>query len=154
MVQIKKNDSFTLSEVLVVMLITSMVITIAVLVLNIVQKEVAAIQLNFKQKTDVRSLEQALWNDLNTHRVFFKKETNHIITISKKDTVSYHFMNDFLLRNTDTIQLSGTTIKPYLDNLAVNDGEIDGLELALDKKSNFKKLFIYKTKSASYYMNQ
>ena len=134
MVRTNKLNGFTLSEVLVVMLITSIVITLAILVLNIVQKEFSAIQLNFEQKTDIRSLEQALWNDLNNHNVFFEKETNKLIAVSKKDTVIYSFQDNFVLRKTDTLQISGTTIKPYLDIIAVNKGEIDGLELTLDKK--------------------
>jgi len=53
----KKIKSFTIAEMLVVMVLTAIVISIAMLVLNLVQSELIGIQQNFKNNTELRTLE-------------------------------------------------------------------------------------------------
>ena len=145
--------SFTISEMLVVMIVTTIVISMAILILNLVQSELKGIQLNFKNNTERRTLEQILWNDFNKSEILFNAGNNQIDCISPLDTVSYKFLNRYILRNNDTIKVLNKEKKLFLD---MNESltTIDALELKFSKEFQNKQLFIYKEKASSYYMNQ
>lgn len=148
----KKIKSFTITEMLVVMVLTTIVIAIAILVLNLVQNELIGIQVNLKNNTEVRALELALWNDFNKNEVLVEPKDNRLICISPCDTVIYQFKENYVLRDTDTLKISFEKKDFFLDmNTALTS--VDAIELNLSKEFQNKKLFIYKTKGASYYMN-
>jgi len=149
----KKIKSFTITEMLVVMILTSVVISMAILVLNLVQKEVKGIQLNFKNNTALRTLEQALWNDFNRNEVLFDTKENQLICRSPLDTVCYKFKENYVLRNKDTLRVVIEQKKLFLD-MNESTKNIDAIELTLSKEFQNKELFIYKTKAASFYMNK
>jgi hypothetical protein len=148
----KKIKSFTITEMLVVMVLTTIVIAIAILVLNLVQNELIGIQVNLKNNTEVRTLELTLWNDFNKNEVLVEPKNNRLICISPCDTVIYQFKENYVLRDTDTLKISFEKKDFFLDmNTALTS--VDAIELNLSKEFQNKKLFIYKTKAASYYMN-
>lgn len=148
----KKIKSFTITEMLVVMILTTIVIAIAILVLNLVQNELIGIQVNLKNNTEVRTLELTLWNDFNKNDVLVASKNNQLVCISLCDTVIYQFKENYVLRDTDTLKISIEKKEFYLDmNTALTS--VDAIELNLSKEFQNKKLFIYKTKAASYYMN-
>lgn len=153
MLSTKKIKSFTITEMLVVMILTSVVISIAILVLNLVQKEVKGIQLNFKNNTELRTLEQALWNDFNKNEVLFDSKENQLICSSPIDTVYYKFKENYVLRNKDTLRIVIQQKQLLLDMNEVIR-YVDAIELTLSKEFQNKELFIYKTKAASFYMNE
>jgi hypothetical protein len=137
---------------LVVMVLTTIVIAIAILVLNLVQNELIGIQVNLKNNTEVRTLELTLWNDFNKNEVLVEPKNNRLICISPCDTVIYQFKENYVLRDTDTLKISFEKKDFFLDmNTALTS--VDAIELNLSKEFQNKKLFIYKTKAASYYMN-
>lgn len=153
MLKSKKIKSFTIAEMLVVMIVTTIVISITILVLSLVQSELKGIQLNFKNNTELRTLELALWNDFNKSEVTFSTKNNQLNCISPLDTVIYRFNNNYILRNNDTIKVLNKEKKLFLD---MNESltTIDALELKFSKEFQNKQLFIYKEKASSYYMNQ
>ena len=155
MLKIKKIASFTLAEMLVVLLLTSIVVSMAIVILIIVQKEMKSIQTNYKYNTELRTLEQALWKDLSSHSVYYNKSKEQLIAIAVNDTVVYQFKPTYITRNSDTLKLNVLEKKYFLDSKIIESGgEIDALELTLSKEQHHKKLFIYKNKAATYYMNQ
>ncbi|WP_457617869.1 PulJ/GspJ family protein [Lutibacter sp.] len=155
MLKIKKTASFTLAEMLVVLLLTSIVVSMAIVILMIVQKEMKSIQANYKNNTELRTLEQALWKDLSSHRVYYDRLKGQLIAMAVNDTVVYQFKPTYIVRNTDTLNLSILEKKYFLDSKIIeSNGEIDALELIFSKQQNQKKLFIYKNKAATYYMNK
>lgn len=148
----KKIKSFTLSEMLVVMVLTTIVITIAILVLNLVQQQLLGIQQNFKNNSEIRTLNQTLWNDINNGEVFLDIKNNELVSISPLDTVFYQFKENYILRNKDTLNIIVDEKHFYLDMIETAT-TIDAIELKFSKQFQNKEMFIFKNKSASYYMN-
>lgn len=149
----RKIKSFTITEMLVVMILSAIVITIAVLVLNLVQKHFLAIRQNLANNTELKTLEQVLWFDFNTHITTFDKPKNSLLCISPLDTVKYTFFSKFVLRNKDTIKVSVVAKDLLLDGGKALKA-VDAMQLKLSREHQEKELFIYKAKDASHYMNQ
>ena len=64
-----KINSFTVGELIVVMIVASIVVSLAILVLNIVQKEIYVIRRNFSVQDEIKLLERSVWRDLNTYEL-------------------------------------------------------------------------------------
>lgn len=153
MPKFKKIKSFTIAEMLVVMILTTIVISIAILVLNLVQTELRGIQQNFKNNTELRTLEQTLWLDFNKNEILVDTKSNQFMCISPLDTVIYKFTENYVLRNNDTLKVVIEEHKLFLD-MKPSLTNADAIELKLSKEFQNKQLFIFKTKAASYYMNK
>ncbi|AOW20782.1 PulJ/GspJ family protein [Urechidicola croceus] len=149
----KKIESFTLSEMMVVLIISAIVISLAITVLNLVQQQIRSITNNFDKNTEIRLLERALFNDFNTHDLVFNKKENQLICINPQDTILYTFNTEYVLRNKDTLKIKIAENTVYLDAQEVNEKSIDAITLTLSDEFLNKKLFIFKQKDASYYMN-
>lgn len=148
----KKIKSFTISEMLVVMVLTTIVIAIAILVLNLVQQQLTSIQGNFKNNSEIRTLEQTLWVDINRTDVQIDIKNNRLICTSPIDTVLYQFQENYLLRNLDTLNIEVEEQHFFID-LKNTIRTVDAIELKLSNKFQNRELFIHKQKGASYYMN-
>ncbi len=61
-----KVQGFTLQEMVITMIISTIVIGLAFSVLTMVQRHMWSIQKNFELNTEYNRLEQALWIDINT----------------------------------------------------------------------------------------
>lgn len=149
----KKIKSFTIAEMLVVMVLTAIVISIAMLVLNLVQSELIGIQQNFKNNAELRTLEQTLWFDFNRNEILVDAKNNQLICISPVDTVMYKFTDKYVLRNNDTLRLIIEDKKLFLD-MAPSLTSADAIEIKFSNEFQNKQLFIFKTKDATYYMNK
>lgn len=122
-----KLKSFTLSEMLVVMIITAIVVGMAFSVLSLVQKQIRSIQKNFGRTTELSLFEQQLWQDFNgCNSIGFKNE-GIITMISDIDTVHYIFKERFALRNRDTINARVKLEKVYYGGAEVTSGVIDAV---------------------------
>ncbi|MEM9650388.1 MAG: prepilin-type N-terminal cleavage/methylation domain-containing protein, partial [Bacteroidota bacterium] len=60
---VKKLRAFTLSEMLVVLLLTVIVVGLAFSVLNLVQRQMSGIESNYARNTAFDQLKQSLWVD-------------------------------------------------------------------------------------------
>tara|TARA_R110002094_G_scaffold202065_1_gene173391 strand:+ start:295 stop:504 length:210 start_codon:yes stop_codon:yes gene_type:complete len=60
-----KIKAFTLSEMVVVTILTSIIVGIAFSVLSLVQRHMYSIKQNFNNNTELSKLEQALWIDFD-----------------------------------------------------------------------------------------
>ncbi len=150
----KKAKAFTIAEMLVVLVITSIVITIALLVLSMVQKQIRSIQNIYKTNTEIRLLERGLWQDFNTHNIFYTPSKQQLICTSEKDTITYTFFKGYTVRNLDTIRVAITEKTVFLDGEKIEGGAIDAIEIFFSKEIKNKKSFIFKTNDALHYMNQ
>ncbi|MCF6347004.1 MAG: type II secretion system GspH family protein [Flavobacteriaceae bacterium] len=149
----KKVKAFTLAEMLVVLVISGIVISLTMLILSLVQKQLKIIQTNNNQTTEIRLLERALWQDFNKHRLFYNNTKQQLHCISEIDTVLYTFKEDYIIRNKDTMNVPIFKTTTYLDGNPVKEKHIDAIELQLSKEIADKKIFIYTSKDASYYIN-
>ena len=150
--QNNKVQSFTLSELLVVMIITVIVVGLAFSVLNLVQKQIHGIRKNFDKTTELALFEQQLYQDFNNSNSIVYQENK--IHITGLDTVSYTVYGDYSLRNNDTIPLRLQIIRTYLSGKEVKKGNIDGLLLSAEQEIPDYSIFVSGERDASNLINQ
>jgi len=149
----KKLKAFTIAELLVVLVISAIVISISMLTLNLIQKQLKTISSNYAQQTETRILERTLWQDFNRHRLFFNNKQQRLECISAKDTVTYIFSANHTIRNTDTLKIPIYKTTVYLEGIVTITNQLDAIELQLSTKQTHKKIFIATTKDGAFYMN-
>lgn len=143
-----KLKAFTLSELLVVLVVASLVISMTVLVLELIQKQMQRVRFGFQETNEVRLFEKLLVNDFNQREMIYDDNKKLLFGISEADTLQYHFFSNSIVRNTDTLWVVIHEKNFYLDNQQVLNGAVDALDVVLKKD----RIFVYKTKSASHYM--
>tara|TARA_Y100001001_G_scaffold158355_1_gene177746 strand:+ start:14171 stop:14641 length:471 start_codon:yes stop_codon:yes gene_type:complete len=144
-----KLKAFTLSEMLVVLAITAIVVSLAFVILNLVTKQIQLISTNYINDTEVDKLENALWIDLNAYETVIYNEQNRILYFSNSNKrITYVFSDNYSLRNQDTlIQVDG--LNTYFLGAEHNTGIIDAIELSIGDE----KIFVSKITDASFYLN-
>ncbi|QYJ68274.1 PulJ/GspJ family protein [Flavobacterium litorale] len=152
MVQPAKIKSFTLSEMLVVMIITAIVVGIAFSVLRLVQKQIITVERNFQKTTEISLFEQRIWQDYNQHNKIVTTN-NKIILTSVTDTVIYNFSQNYVLRNTDTINVKLAIDKFYYLGKEVKSGFIDAVSISAENEIPNHTLFVSTQYDATHYMN-
>ncbi len=148
-----KVKAFTLTEILVVMIISTIVISLAFTVLNMVQKQVSVIKKTIDIKENIQSLERVLWRDfnefghaeLNGNQLYFK---------SLIDSVSYTINDEIIIRNSDSINLVALSSIFYLDGEVCKKGHVDAIKVNFKAPYSSNDLFIFGYKDASFYLNQ
>jgi prepilin-type N-terminal cleavage/methylation domain-containing protein len=149
----KKVAAFTLSELLVVLVISSIVISITFVVLGLVQKQISQIQKNYKDQQEILLLKRVLLSDISTHDVFFERKENQLYLYSSKDTLQYEFTSNYILRKKDTFNLKIKDKQFLLDNKIVKTGWVDAIHLEFNQSYTAKKIFVFKEKDAAHYLN-
>ena len=149
----KKITAFTIAEMLVVLVISGIVISLTLLILSLVQKQLRVINTNNEKTTEIRLLERVLWQDFNRHRLFYNNTKQQLLCISEIDTVQYLFKTDYVIRNRDTLNVPIFKTTIYLDGATTTNNNIDAIELLVSKDIKGRTIFIYTSKDASYYIN-
>ena len=148
-----KVKAFTLSEILVVLVVASIVIAMAFLVLNIVRKQVVGIQNNYAKKQIINTFEKVFQRDFNNNQAIYISKTNTLMLKNTKDSIEYIMSSNFIARNKDTFDIPIENKKLFLEGFEVKNNQIDALELNLSASFGNKKLFFFQQKDASYYVN-
>lgn len=149
----KKIKAFTLSELLVVLIISSIVISLAFLILSMVQKQVATIQKNVNIKQQIQFIDRMLWKDFNQYSVSYNDKEDKLICTSPIDSLTYKFYDTFVLRNKDTLPIEILNKTLFLDGKEVSSGVIDAIQLETPPVFGNTEIFIFKSKDASFYIN-
>ncbi|VXB36736.1 conserved hypothetical protein [Flavobacterium sp. 9AF] len=146
-----KTKSFTLSEMLVVLIITAIVVGLAFSVLTLVRKQIFILQTNAEQTTKKELFEYKLNLDCNRYSEIKLLDDNTLLLKSEIDSVLYTFNIPLVvLNNQDTIATNLHEITYFYKNKLVNQGRIDAIKIMIEpKKGIFKPLFIYKTNDAT-----
>ncbi|MHC0446335.1 PulJ/GspJ family protein [Flavobacterium sp. 3-218] len=151
----RKLKSFTLSELIVVMIITAIVVGMAFSVLRIVQKQIHTIQTNFEKTSTLALFEQKLWQDFNeTHTIIYDNSRQTLIMTSEIDTVTYSFQENFSLRNQDTIKLKIIPNKALFKGKEIISGPIDALSILAETELPDYRIFVSKKNDLTFFMNQ
>lgn len=150
---LKRLRSFTISELLVVLVITGIVISMAVLVLTIVQKQFLYIQKHQERSTEWQLLERSLWLDFNRFTMYYDKKEACLWASSPIDTVCYQFIESGLIRNKDTILVQIAAKTFLLNGKTVQNGPLDAIQLKAPATFNSLELFVSKSKAADFYVN-
>lgn len=142
----KKIAAFTLSEVLIVLVVTSIVVAIAFTVLRLVTQQYNAIRLRYQERTEVQKLKQRMTTDFDSAKSIFWDDLEEKLKINKgnEDLVNYEWTDNFLLRNTDTLSKHITDLKLFYRGVDVIKGQIDGIEIELKRSGQIINLFVSK----------
>ncbi len=153
--QIKhKIQAFTLHEMIVVIILTSLIVGMAFSVLSLVQKHMHGIQNNFNKNTELNILEESLWLDFNRYfKIKYNAFEDVLIFVTEMDSVKYQFTETYIIKHTDTfnIQLQQKTF--YFDGNSVQKGQVDAIKLETSKDMQNQSLFIFKQNDATLFMN-
>ena len=150
-----KLKSFTLSELLIVMIITAIVVGLAFSVLRLVQNQIHAIQTNFEKTTTLALFEQQLWQDFNEpHEIIYDHQKQNIMLVSEIDTVNYSFQENYTLRNLDTIKLKLVAQNAFLNGKEINNGIIDAIKISAETALPNYEIFVSKKNDLTFFMNQ
>lgn len=149
-----KLKSFTLSEMIVVMIITAIVVGMAFSVLRIVQKQIHTIQNNFEKTSILTLFEQKLWQDFNEpHIIVYDSAKQLLIMTSEIDTTTYSFQDNFSLRNRDTIKLRIKPNKALFRGKEISNGQIDALSIFAETELPDYQIFVSKKNDLTFFMN-
>lgn len=150
----KKIEAFTISEMVVVLILTSIVVGLGFTVLNLVQKHMVGIQNNFANSTELNKLEQSLWLDFNRYSKIEYNILNEEIKFKNTvDSVSYAFHEDYIIKELDTFQVQVLNIWFYFDGNSIPSGILDAVKLETSKQFQNQKLFIFKKNDATLFVN-
>lgn len=148
-----KLKAFTLSEMIVVLVVASIVIAMGFLVLNMVRKQVQLIQNNYYKKQEVQFFEATFTRDFNARNAYFDKKQGVLTLKNIKNNISYTFLDQCIIREKDTFDIEVKNKKLFLDGLEVGEKNIDAIEINLSEQFSNKQLFIQQTKEAAFYIN-
>lgn len=153
----KKNKvkSFTLSELIVVMILTAIVVGMAFMVLRMVQKQSGSIQKNLDKNAGLANFEQQLLIDMNRHgQAFFEADRQTLTLISAMDTVVYRFQPEFILRDKDSIHLKIHVKQAFYEGQALDRGRIDALDISAENEITGHTIFVSRSNDAALKMNE
>jgi hypothetical protein len=148
-----KIKAFTLSEMIVVLILTSIVVGLAFSVLGLVQKQMLAIKSNYNKSLEVNKLETSLWLDFNIYsKIEYNDFENELKFSTVLDSVTYKFLGEKIIKETDTFAISIKQKQFYFDGKILNNGQIDALKLEASKDFQNKQLFVFKQNDANAYI--
>jgi prepilin-type N-terminal cleavage/methylation domain-containing protein len=150
----KKIRGFTLSEMVVVLIVTTIVMGLAFSVLNLVQRHMTGIQRNFKNKTELQKLEQTLYLDFNRYpNIEYDDLKNKLTFKSELEEAVYLFQDRFIIKETDTFNVPTQDKQLFFNGNKINEGVVDALKLISTKEYRNSALFIFKTNDATHFVN-
>jgi hypothetical protein len=150
-----KVKSFTLSELLVTMIITVIVVGLAFTVLDLVRKQIIAIQKNYNRTTELAFFKQRIWLDFNKNNdITYNAIENQVVLKSDFDTISYNFKDDIVIRNKDTLNTKVKIEKIFFQGIEIKQGIIDAISFLEEKEASDSKFIVFKNNDATFFMNQ
>lgn len=144
-----KVKSFTLSEMLVVLIITAIVVGMAFSVLTLVRKQVNILKLNSEEETEIELLKSKFFIDFNTFSEVNYIENKQIFFKNEIDSLFYEINDNIVIVNQDTLTTKLQSIKAFYKNKIVIQGRIDAIEVEIEKNKKTKEsIFIFKLNDA------
>ncbi|WP_430412799.1 PulJ/GspJ family protein [Kordia sp.] len=152
--EVHKIKAFTLSEMIIVVLLTVIVVGLAFSVLQLVQKHMYSIQRNFENSTNVTLLEQSLWIDTNrSNSIQYDTYEEKLHFISEIDTVTYALEKAYIIKDIDTFTVSLSEKLFYFEGKETTSDKIDAFKFITEKEYQHRAIFISKRNDATLYMN-
>jgi len=150
-----KIQAFTLSEIIVVLILTSIVVGLAFSVLGLVQKQMLAIQVNYNKSLELQKLETSLWIDFNRYpNIRYNTIEDKLILKHELDSISYSFSKDIIVKAQDTFSIPIETKTFYFDGVVLSTtNKTDAITLRTTKGYQNRELFIFKKNDATTYMD-
>ncbi len=151
----KKIKAFTLNEMLVVLLITSIIIGMGFAVLQLVQQQMHGIGGIYGKNTETNLLRQSLWIDFNQYDgIWFDKNNNELVFANQLKELKYQWHKDYVIKEKDTFFLETTKRQHFFNGGPKQSGEIDALDFSIAQKDGGHRIVVYKRNAATSYLNQ
>ncbi|MEM9075579.1 MAG: hypothetical protein AAGC43_01005 [Bacteroidota bacterium] len=149
----KKALSFTLSEMLVVLLLTLIVVGLAFSVLGLVNKQMSDIEGNYERRTENNLLRQAMSIDFNsTSEIQYSIEWDKLVLQNEMDSIVYLFGDKYIIREGDSLKTNLKVLRVLHQGVQVNEGFVDAIELRSPVDSS-QTFFIFKRNAAIDFIN-
>ncbi len=141
----RKIKAFTLTEVMVVLVISAIVAGLAFSVLGIVQNNMRSIEDNYQHQSEIQSLEVALTIDFNNYTMAnWDSEKEQLALHSPIDQKSYQFLRDSIVSGVKSYYIKTKSKSFYFEGEQINSGRIDAVKLTFDKTTDVHRVFIFK----------
>lgn len=148
-----KLKAFTLGELLVVMVVSSIVISETFLVLDMTRKLVNTMQENYEKKQAFHFFQTTFSRDFNLNTAFYHVKEKRLNLLNTKDSIQYLFLDTMVLRNQDTFHVELGKIVLFLDGKIVTDKNTDAILIEASNSFTQQKMFVQQRKDAAYYIN-
>ncbi len=140
-----KIKAFTLTEMMVVIVISAIVAGLAFTVLSNVQNSMRSIGHNYENTTQIRSFETALSIDFNTFTTaFWDTKENTLQLSSPIDERRYVFYTDSIVTDAGIHFLKIKERMFFFEGKQVNSGSIDAMKLTFYNTKVPYYLFVFK----------
>lgn len=149
----KKIEAFTISEMIVVLILTSIVVGLAFSILTIVQNHIKAIQKNLDFTIELNKLEQSLNIDFNRYSTIQYDEPNQALILSNEMfSKSYFFKENYIVKDLDTFHIELSKKQFFFDGADAVNGYIDAVKLTTSQPSQNQTIFVFMQNDATLYM--
>lgn len=143
-----KIPSFTLTEMMVTLAISSIVAGLAFTIVTLFTYNIEIISENYSQKNKLQLLESQLLVEFSTYpEVRLKSSEDKIVFSSPIDSIFYKVSDSLLIRESDTLLKTPFTANYFYSGVRVKSGLIDAVKLVTDNP-NIPYLFISKKQDA------
>lgn len=150
----KKILAFTISELIIVLILTSIIVGLAFSVLTLVNKQIIATRKNYDKKLEIEKLQMALFIDFNKFsNTNFKKNSDELLFYNNLNRVNYKFFENHVLRDKDTIFVAIANKLLFFNGKPIFNGKIDAIKIETSKAFNETKIFAFRQNDASTFMN-
>jgi len=144
----QKLSAFTLTEILVVLVISTIVVGFAFTLLDLVQRHLMAIRDNFEANTELRQLEQQITIDFNRyHNISYDEVLKELYLKTPIDSILYTQAEGKWIRNQDTLPVPLKSLDFFFEGEKITAGKLDAIKIHFDRPDR-KFLFISKENSA------
>ena len=140
-----KIKAFTLSEILVVIVISTIVVGLAFTVLGIVQKNMKNIESNYTYQTSLQSLEVSLSIDFNRYTAVNWNPNEKVLLFSSPiQNKTYQFYKDSIVTSTNTFRVKTKISDFFFEGKPISTGTIDAVKLTFENTNDLYKMFVFK----------
>ena len=151
---VQKVKGFTLSEMLVVLLLTTFVVGISFSVLQLIQKQMHGIEGNFEQRTEYNLLYQSLWINFNQHgRVWYNTDLNQLTFANDLNTLKYEISETYVTKQKDTFFVKIDRPQFFFKGKPQSFGEIDAIDFFIVAEGSKRRFFVFKKNAATSYLH-
>lgn len=147
-------QAFTLSEMIIVLILTSIVIGLAFSTLRLIHQHMSVIQSNFSKNTELNLLETSLWLDFNRYsKVEYSDSMNALNFSNEIDSKTYLFEENYIIKGLDTFNIKTHSKTLFFNGNETEKGKVDALKLHTNKELLSQTIFVFKTNDATQFVN-
>ncbi len=152
---VHKIKAFTLTEIMIVMVITAIVAGLAFTAITMVQRNIDKIAQNYTYKTEIQQLQESIQLDFNKYRkITWNANKNELQFETPIKTKLYQLEKDSIVTAIKTYRIKIKTKKAYFKGKEVKKGQIDAIKLIFNQSTIEDYIFIFKRNDISSYFEE